>query len=212
PDLLRLPRPAVGRSVGGPEDGRRRRMGRRRDPADHRRGLAELPVGEAGRPGGAAPRPAPRPLVRQGVRRLQRHAQETLRQGTHSTKPVPNDQLAPHRPAPPLEPITVDVSGRTGAACADRVEQQLDPHAGVNDTYTYAAYRAVIAGEVSAQQAVEAIRGAGYDATVQDAQNDEWSRRSNEARLTGLRRRLIVAALLTVPLMDVTIALALVEA
>src|SRR5699024_9756036 len=57
-----------------------------------------------------------------------------------------------------------------------------------------------------------AIRGAGYDATVHDAQDDEWSRRSNEARLTGLRRRLIVAALLTVPLMDVTIALALVEA
>src|SRR5699024_7734118 len=83
---------------------------------------------------------------------------------------------------------------------------------GVSATVNYATERAVIAGDVSAQQAVETIRGAGYDATVHDAQDDEWSRRSNEARLTGLRRRLIVAALLTVPLMDVTIALALVEA
>ena len=126
--------------------------------------------------------------------------------------PVPSDQLAPHRPAPPHEPITVDVSGMTCAACAHRIERKLNRLDGVSATVNYATERAVIAGDVSAQQAVEAIRGAGYDATVHDAQDDEWSRRSNEARLTGLRRRLIVAALLTVPLMDVTIALALVEA
>ena len=126
--------------------------------------------------------------------------------------PVPSDQLAPHRPAPPHEPITVDVSGMTCAACAHRIERKLNRLDGVSATVNYATERAVIAGDVSAQQAVETIRGAGYDATVHDAQDDEWSRRSNEARLTGLRRRLIVAALLTVPLMDVTIALALVEA
>src|SRR5699024_10138975 len=123
-----------------------------------------------------------------------------------------SDQLAPHRPAPPHEPITVDVSGMTCAACAHRIERKLNRLDGVSATVNYATERAVIAGDVSAQQAVEAIRGAGYDATVHDAQDDEWSRRSNEARLTGLRRRLIVAALLPVPLMDVTIALALVEA
>src|SRR5699024_8823147 len=119
---------------------------------------------------------------------------------------------APHRPAPPHEPITVDVSGMTCAACAHRIERKLNRLDGVSATVNYATERAVIAGDASAQQAAEAIRGAGYDATVHDAQDDEWSRRSNEARLTGLRRRLIVAALLTVPLMDVTIALALVEA
>src|SRR5699024_4921836 len=76
----------------------------------------------------------------------------------------------------------------------------------------YATERAVVAGIDSADAAIAAIRGAGYDAAEHDDQDDEWSRRANEARIAGLRRRLFTAALLTIPLMDVTIALALVEA
>ena len=125
---------------------------------------------------------------------------------------TPAQQVTADRSTPAREPITVDVSGMTCAACAHRIERKLNRLDGVSATVNYATERAVIAGDVSAQQAVETIRGAGYDATVHDEQDDEWSRRADEARLLGLRRRLIAAALLTVPLMDVTIALALVEA
>src|SRR5699024_11699783 len=54
--------------------------------------------------------------------------------------------------------------------------------------------------------------GAGRARPPPGAQDAQGSRRPSEARRTGLRRRLVVAALLPVPLMDVTIALALVEA
>ncbi|GLI31592.1 heavy metal translocating P-type ATPase [Brachybacterium paraconglomeratum] len=117
--------------------------------------------------------------------------------------------------APPAlsleERYTFDISGMTCAACANRIERKLNKLDGVSATVNYATERAVVTGIASPAQAVEVIRGAGYDAAEHDDQDDEWSRRANENRIVTLRRRLITAALLTVPLMDLTIALALVE-
>ena len=114
--------------------------------------------------------------------------------------------------APPLEEqFTFDVSGMTCAACANRIERKLNKLDGVTATVNYATERAVVTGIAAPEAAIDVIRGAGYDAHEHDEQDDEWSRRANETRITSLRRRLITAALLTVPLMDVTIALALVE-
>ncbi len=117
--------------------------------------------------------------------------------------------------APPAlsleERYTFDISGMTCTACANRIERKLNKLDGVSATVNYATERAVVTGIASPAQAVEVIRGAGYDAAEHDDQDDEWSRRANENRIVTLRRRLITAALLTVPLMDLTIALALVE-
>ncbi len=117
--------------------------------------------------------------------------------------------------APPqtsTPPIELNISGMTCAACAGRVERALNKIDGAEAVVNYATERAVVIGlEPSREaEAVDAVTRAGYGAEVRVDAADEWTKRSNETRITGLRRRLIVAALLTIPLMDVTLILALV--
>jgi Cu+-exporting ATPase len=111
-----------------------------------------------------------------------------------------------------LETLELDVSGMTCAACAGRVERALNRLDGVTATVNYATERAVVAGisKRDATTAIQQIRNAGYDAHLREENDDTWSRRATEVRITSLRRRLILSALLTVPLMDITIVLALV--
>lgn len=109
-------------------------------------------------------------------------------------------------------PVELDISGMTCAACARRVEQALQRMDGVTASVNYATERALVSGlpdrEIPA--AVAVVEKAGYGARLHDDADDTWSRRATEVRIASLRRRLIVAALLTVPLMDATIVLALV--
>jgi P-type Cu+ transporter len=106
----------------------------------------------------------------------------------------------------------LDISGMTCSACARRVEKALNRMDGVTASVNYATERAIVSGlgqrEITA--AIRQVEGAGYGAHVHQGPEDTWSKRASEERITSLRRRLIVAALLTVPLMDVTIVLALV--
>lgn len=123
---------------------------------------------------------------------------------THATQP---------RQQAPVATLELDVSGMSCAACANRVEKSLRKLEGVSATVNYATQRALVTG-VDASQADLAIRqveSAGYGAHLHDGAHDTWSRRATETRITSLRRRLIVAALLTMPLMDLTIVLALVQ-
>ncbi|WP_206447790.1 heavy metal translocating P-type ATPase [Agrococcus sp. KRD186] len=109
------------------------------------------------------------------------------------------------------EPLQLDVSGMTCAACSTRVEKALNRLDGVTASVNYATERALVTG-LSADRAAEAleqVERAGYGARVHDDGDDTWSRRATEVRITSLRRRLVVAAILTVPLMDLTIVLAL---
>jgi len=108
------------------------------------------------------------------------------------------------------ERLSLDISGMSCAACAHRIEHKLNKLDGVSASVNYATERAVVRGVDDPADALEVIRGAGYDAAVRHGQDDEWSRRAGEMRILSLRRRLTVAALLTVPLMDVSIVLALV--
>ena len=100
----------------------------------------------------------------------------------------------------------------TCAACAGRVERALGQLEGVTASVNYATERAIITGLAPehANKAVSRIEKAGYGARVHDDADDAWSRRATEVRITSLRRRLLVAAILSVPLMDITIVLALV--
>ena len=114
--------------------------------------------------------------------------------------------------APVVEALELDVSGMTCAACAGRVERALNKLEGVTATVNYATERAVITGLplTEAPRAIQQVENAGYGAHVREGADDTWSARATENRITSLRRRLVLAALLTVPLMDLTIVLALV--
>ncbi|SJM64259.1 heavy metal translocating P-type ATPase [Agrococcus casei] len=110
------------------------------------------------------------------------------------------------------DPLQLDISGMTCAACAGRVERALGQLDGVTASVNYATERAILTGlsPDEADLAVRRVEKAGYGARVHDDADDAWSRRATEVRITSLRRRLLVAAILTVPLMDITIVLALV--
>ncbi len=104
--------------------------------------------------------------------------------------------------------VELDVSGMTCAACASRIEKKLNKMPGVQATVNYATERAVVLGlpPDKAADAVGVVQAAGYDAApvVEGEEGQGYA-----DRVKMLRNRLIVAALLTVPLGDVAIVLAL---
>ncbi|HEY3557162.1 MAG TPA: heavy metal translocating P-type ATPase [Kribbella sp.] len=99
----------------------------------------------------------------------------------------------------------------TCAACANRVERALNKLDGVTATVNYATERAIVtgSGDDLTDRAASAVDRAGYQATVRDPESgDELAEQLSARRVTGLRRRLVVATLLAIPLMDATIVLA----
>ena len=106
------------------------------------------------------------------------------------------------------ERVELDISGMTCAACANRIEKKLNKIDGVRATVNYATERAIVLGlgPDQAADAVAAVEAAGYGAApvVEGAEPDGYS-----DRVKLLRNRLLVAALLTIPLGDVAIVLAL---
>ncbi|WP_432557659.1 heavy metal translocating P-type ATPase [Granulicoccus sp. GXG6511] len=105
--------------------------------------------------------------------------------------------------------IELAVGGMTCAACATRIEKKLNKLDGVTATVNYATERAVISGPVSADDAIQVVKKAGYDAAEATGDDSELGRISEE-RVGMLRRRLALAAILTIPLGNLTIVLALV--
>lgn len=108
--------------------------------------------------------------------------------------------------------IDIDISGMTCTACARRVEKSLNKIDGATAWVNFATERARVTGLADPDTALKAVQKAGYGAQIHTPGDDAWSQRAAEMRVGSMRRRLIIAALLTVPLMDATIALALVEA
>jgi len=106
-------------------------------------------------------------------------------------------------------PVELAVSGMTCAACASRIERRLNKLDGVRASVNYATERAVVQlpAELGAADAIEAVRRAGYDARVRHRAEDD--RAAHTAAVADLRRRLVVAAVLAVPLGNLSISLAL---
>ncbi len=108
--------------------------------------------------------------------------------------------------------VDLDVAGMTCASCANRIERRLNKLDGVSATVNYATERAAVTTGpgVSVEDLVAAVEAAGYHATVPapaasgersgDAAGDEATR--------GLRRRLVVSAVLAAPV----VAMAMVPA
>jgi P-type Cu+ transporter len=107
-------------------------------------------------------------------------------------------------------PVELTVTGMTCAACAARIERKLNKVDGVHATVNYATERARVhlPPGVTAADAVAVVRTAGYDAEPATAVRDSHAEHS--AAVRDLRRRLVVAALLAIPLGNLSITLALV--
>jgi Cu+-exporting ATPase len=96
----------------------------------------------------------------------------------------------------PLQTIELDVQGMTCASCAARIEKKLNRLEGVNATVNYATEKATVhAGSgTTAQTLIETIERTGYSATL-----PAESPRDPDLELRQLRRRLIITAALSLP-------------
>lgn len=108
--------------------------------------------------------------------------------------------------------LQLDIGGMTCAGCAARIERAFLKSGEAQAIVNFATDRATIVGlgPEEAGHAIAIVERAGYTATVHEEGDDTWTERAAAVRLASLRRRLAVAALLTIPLCDLTIVLALV--
>jgi len=108
------------------------------------------------------------------------------------------------------------ILGMSCAACASRVERKLNALDGATAVVNFATERAVVTG-LGGPDAVERVTATvertGYRAVPDTLDADGHSTTADEhrrARLRSLRLRILVSALLTLPLSNLTIALAVV--
>ena len=95
-----------------------------------------------------------------------------------------------------VQTIELDVQGMTCASCAGRIEKKLNRLEGVNATVNYATEKATVhTGKgTTAQALIETIEQTGYHATL-----PAESPRDPDLELRQLRRRLIICAVLSLP-------------
>ncbi|MDK4229423.1 heavy metal translocating P-type ATPase [Corynebacterium pseudodiphtheriticum] len=130
--------------------------------------------------------------------------------------PTPRSTSSPI-PAPSTASSTIElnISGMTCASCAARVEKKLNKHDGVHAEVNYATEKATITGDTDALDAdalIATVEKTGYGAELTPESTTAGTQAPQdamaEAELDSLRRRLIVSAVLAVPV----IALAMVPA
>ena len=95
--------------------------------------------------------------------------------------------------------VELAITGMTCASCAMRIERKLNKLDGVTATVNYATEKAkvVYSGDVEPQRLVEQVEAAGYGATLPAAPETDAAPEEDPART--LRQRLIVSALLSLP-------------
>ena len=101
------------------------------------------------------------------------------------------------------EQLELPITGMTCASCANRVERKLNQLEGVRASVNYATERATVElepGAVAPERLVEAVESAGYGALL-PADEPERGRAEEADPSAPLRRRLIVSALLSAPVL-----------
>ena len=113
-----------------------------------------------------------------------------------STKPATNS---------PVSTIDLALEGMTCSSCAVRIERKLNKVPGVTATVNYATERATVSlpSYVSVDDAIDVIKSAGYSAELVREFTE-----SDDTALIVLRRRLVVSAVLAIPV----IAMAMIPA
>jgi len=113
---------------------------------------------------------------------------------------------------PREERLDLPITGMTCASCANRIEKRLNKLEGVQASVNYATEKASVTFDAQAVQPEDllgAVEQAGYEAHLPTrALGDDTAETEEVDETAPLRRRLIVSALLSVPI----VALAMVEA
>jgi P-type Cu+ transporter len=100
-----------------------------------------------------------------------------------------------------IERVEMPIAGMTCASCANRVERRLNELEGVSASVNYATEKARVEfdpGAVDPAQLVRAVEAAGYEAVLPSSEPAEAAAPA-EDEAAALRRRLVIAALLSVP-------------
>ena len=119
------------------------------------------------------------------------------------------------RPQPVDAGIELEIGGMTCASCANRIERKLNKLDGISASVNYATEKArVLAPEgYDPQQLVTTVEKAGYTAALpappKERSEGEDAEESEDPELRSLRQRLIGAALLTIPVIVLSMVPAL---
>ena len=116
-----------------------------------------------------------------------------------------------HHQAPKREETQLDLKGMSCASCVLRIEKALKSVPGVDDaSVNFATHQAVVhhGDQTSADSLIEAVKGAGYEATAPEedihshhtaSEHAEHMRMESEAELSKARANLWLSGLLTIP-------------
>jgi len=110
------------------------------------------------------------------------------------------------------ERLELPVQGMTCASCAHRIERKLNKLEGVTASVNYATEKAAVEfdpAQVSPDDLLGTVEAAGYQATLPAAAGGETHEDPEEHHVRSLRRRLIGAAALSVPLLALSMIPAL---
>lgn len=102
----------------------------------------------------------------------------------------------------PAGSVELSVEGMTCASCVGRVERALKTVPGVNEAVVnLATERATIRGVASTDDLIAAVAKAGYDAKLIDTslQNDDENAEKKDAERAALKRDLMLATVLALP-------------
>jgi P-type Cu+ transporter len=112
-----------------------------------------------------------------------------------------------------LQQVELPITGMTCASCANRIERRLNKLDGVTATVNYATEKATVdfdAAAVAPEQLVAAVEAAGYQATLPAAEDAAaGADAADEDASAPLRRRLVLSALLSLPVLLVSMIPAL---
>jgi Cu+-exporting ATPase len=100
--------------------------------------------------------------------------------------------------------VELELEGMTCSSCANRIERKLNKLEGVEASVNFATERAAVdydPARVDADELVGVVEAAGYRASLPaGAEEPETEDAERDAELSSLRRRLIVSAVLSVPI------------
>ncbi|MEU6698545.1 heavy metal translocating P-type ATPase [Pseudonocardia sp. NPDC046786] len=118
----------------------------------------------------------------------------------------------------PVHEIELSIGGMTCASCANRIERKLNKLDGVTATVNYATEKAKVTAPdgIATERLVSTVQAAGYSATPVRAPQDDPDRPGGDgdpgdgdgdtAALRELRHRLVVSALLSLPVVVLAMA------
>ncbi len=107
--------------------------------------------------------------------------------------------------APETSTTRLDIGGMSCTACATRIEKKLNRLEGVEATVNYATERATVRAEagVDPQVLIDTVERTGYTAQVRDPRGSAHDAGHGDHEglhgVASMRRRLVVSAVLTVP-------------